>query len=166
MKRLRQYLGILIALIAYYCIHEGAHLIYALTHGVFNQINLMALGVQVDVFRNQMTDAQLGWFCLVGPIATFITAWVLVLFSKRICVLTNKIAKAIFWYSTLIFLLLDPLYLSVLYHLVGGGDMNGIRLLLPETIAAIAFGIVLIAHIVVVWKVLWPRYTQSFKEDN
>ena len=51
-KRARQYIGILAAVIAYYLVHEGAHLLYALFTGVFRQVNFMGLGVQVDVFVN------------------------------------------------------------------------------------------------------------------
>ena len=68
-KRTRQYIGILTALAAYYLVHEGAHLLYALLTGVFKQINLMGLGVQIDVYAERMTDAQLGIFCLVGALA-------------------------------------------------------------------------------------------------
>lgn len=78
-KRIRQYIGILCALVCYYIIHEGAHLFYALYHGVFKQINLMALGVQIDIYRDQLSDSQLGWFCLAGPLATFVLAWILIL---------------------------------------------------------------------------------------
>ena len=64
LKRTRQFLGIFIAIITYYLVHEGAHLLYALHIGVFKQINFMKLGVQVDVFAEQMTDTQLGiFFC-------------------------------------------------------------------------------------------------------
>ena len=61
-KRMRQYIGILAALAAYYLIHEGAHLLYALFTGVFKQIRLMGLGVQIDVCAERMTDMQLGIF--------------------------------------------------------------------------------------------------------
>lgn len=37
-KRMRQYIGILAAVAAYYLVHEGAHLLYALLTGVFKQI--------------------------------------------------------------------------------------------------------------------------------
>ena len=39
-KRTRQYIGILAALAAYYLVHEGAHLLYALLTGVFKQITM------------------------------------------------------------------------------------------------------------------------------
>ena len=34
-KRTRQYIGLLLAILSYYLIHEGAHLIYALAIGTF-----------------------------------------------------------------------------------------------------------------------------------
>lgn len=69
------------------------------------------------------------------------------------------------WYVTLALLLLDPLYLSVLCSLFGGGDMNGIRLLLPETAVRIAFAIIAVLHILVIWKRLLPMYTESFENN-
>lgn len=165
MKRIRQYVGILTALVVYYIIHEGAHLLFALANGVFKQINFMALGVQIDVFRDRMTDTQLGWFCLVGPLATFIVAWLFVLLSRRLRPVKNNAEKMLLaccWYTSIILLVLDPLYLSVIYRFVGGGDMNGIKLLIPETAAAITSGAVLVMHIFVLWKKLLPRYKKAF----
>lgn len=71
-KRIRQYIGLLAGIIAYYIIHEGAHFLYSLCLGVFKQINFMGLGVQVDVYSERMTQTQLGIFCLLGPVATII----------------------------------------------------------------------------------------------
>ena len=36
-KRARQYIGILAAVVAYYLVHEGAHLLYALFAGVYRK---------------------------------------------------------------------------------------------------------------------------------
>ena len=172
MKRIRQYIGIFTALVTYYIVHEGAHLIYAMSKGVFKQVNFMSLGVQVDIFRERMTDTQLGWFCLAGPIATFLFAWLLVLKSKRLCARLGAGAEhhspvllACCWYVSIIMLLLDPLYLSVIYRFVGGGDMNGIRLLMPEALACTLFGILFVLHLVVLWKVLLPRYKKGFEGE-
>ena len=55
-KRARQYIGILAA-VAYYLVHEGAHLLYALFAGVFKQINFMGIGVQIDVYAERMSEA-------------------------------------------------------------------------------------------------------------
>ena len=70
------------------------------------------------------------------------------------------------YYITLIMLLLDPLYLSVLYGLFGGGDMNGIALLLPEVAARILFGVLLVFHGLLFWKVVLPKYKMAFSEDT
>ena len=73
-KRVRQYVGLLSAIIAYYLIHEGAHLIYAIFTGVFKQINFMGLGMQIDIYSERMTQTQLGVFCLMGSVATLLFA--------------------------------------------------------------------------------------------
>jgi len=161
-KRARQYIGILAAVVAYYIIHEGAHLLSALLQGVFKQINFMGLGIQIDVYADQMTDTQMGIFCLAGAIATFVCGWILVLLRNKICTLKSPILKTIFWYVTIALLILDPLYLSVLCEFFGGGDMNGIRLLMPETAARIIFAVIGVLHIVVIWKYLLPRYKEAF----
>ena len=162
-KRKRQYIGILAAVVAYYIIHEGAHLVAALLFGAFKQINFMGLGIQIDIFRERLTDSQLGWFCLAGALSTFIVAWILVLMSRKICTAQTPLFKAIMWYVTLALLLLDPLYLSVLCGFFGGGDMNGIRMLLPEVAVRITFAILAVVQILVIWKYLLPKYSESFK---
>lgn len=161
-KRARQYIGILVAVMAYYIIHEGAHLLAALFMGVFKEVKFMGLGMQVDVFAERMTDTQMGVFCLAGTVATFLTGWILVLLCRKICAMESKVLKAVFWYVTIALLVLDPLYLSVLCGFFGGGDMNGIRLLMPEVVARILFAIIGVIHIVVIWKYLLPKYKESF----
>lgn len=71
-KRTRQCIGILFAIVAYYIIHEGAHLVMALMFHAFKKINFMWLGIQVDVYRDRLTDIQLGVFCIAGATATLI----------------------------------------------------------------------------------------------
>ena len=73
-----------------------------------------------------------------------------------------QVVLACCWYTSIVLLLLDPLYLSVIYRFVGGGDMNGIKLLIPEMAAASVFGIIFVLHLVVLWKVLLPRYQWAF----
>lgn len=164
-KRIRQYVGLVSALIAYYVVHEGAHFLYALSKGVFKKINFMGLGVQIDIFRERLSDSELGVFCLVGAIATFVVAWLLVLLRKKICGLASPVLKAIAWYTSIIMLVLDPIYLSLVYRFVGGGDMNGIKLLIPETAAAILFGAIAIVHLFVLVRVLLPRYKEAFMDN-
>ena len=163
-KRFRQYLGILAAVISYYIIHEGAHLLVALHYGVFKGINFMGLGMQIDVYAERLTDTQLGLFCLAGPVETLLFGWVLTLLAKRICTSKSKLFKAVMWYVSLAFLIIDPLYLSVLCGFFGGGDMNGITLLLPEVAAKILFGVILVINGLLFWKVILPKYKMAFSE--
>ncbi len=162
-KRIRQYVGLLSAVAAYYLIHEGAHLIYALCIGVFKQINFMWLGIQIDVHNTAMTELQMGIFCIAGALATFIAAYALVLLTEKICHSQSKPFKAIMYYITIIMLLLDPIYLSILCGFFGGGDMNGISLLIPEIAARIIFGVLLVVNGAVFWKLVLPRYSKSFQ---
>ena len=163
-KRFRQYIGILTAVIIYYFVHEGAHLLTALHYGVFKGINFMGLGMQIDVYAERLTDTQLGLFCLAGPVATLLFGWMLILLAKRICTSKSKLFKAIMWYISLSFLIIDPLYLSVLCGFFGGGDMNGITLLLPEVAARILFGVILVINGLLFWKVILPKYKMAFSE--
>ena len=161
-KRVRQYIGILAALAAYYLIHEGAHLLYALLTGVFRQINFMGLGVQIDVYAERLTDTQLGIFCLAGALATLCTGYLLSALAGRICRAKSKLLRASLYYITIALLLLDPLYLSVLCGFFGGGDMNGISLLGSELSARCLFGALLLVNGLVFWKRVLPTYKRSF----
>ena len=165
-KRTRQYLGLLSAVAAYYIIHEGAHLLYALCSGVFKEIHFMGLGIQIDIHRELLTDTQLGIFCLVGAVASQMAAYLMVLLTKTICRSPSKVLKACCYYITIALLLLDPVYLSLLSGFVGGGDMNGIAFLIPEMTARIGFGILLLINAVIFWKAVLPCYTDSFKEGK
>ena len=152
------------AVLAYYIIHEGAHLIYALITGAFKQINVMGMGVQIDIYAERITDIQLGIFCLVGSVATFVTAYTLVLFTNKIGKNSSKIFKACMYYITIAMLLIDPVYLSVLCGFFGGGDMNGISLLFPEIAVRIVYGIILAINIAVFMKIVLPKYQLAFSE--
>lgn len=164
-KRVRQLVGIFAAIVAYYLIHEGAHLLYAVCTGVFKQINFMGLGVQIDVCAERMTDTQLGIFCLVGALATFCVGYLLTALAKNICRAQSKLLRAMLYYITIAFLLLDPLYLSVLCDFFGGGDMNGIALLCPVWAARVIFGVLLLINGLVFWKRVLPIYQQSFSQQ-
>lgn len=165
-KRTRQYLGLLSAVIAYYMVHEGAHLIYSLCIGTFKQIRFMGIGIQIVTYSERMSSMQLGIFCAVGAVSTALAAYALTLFARRICGSGSRVFRACMYYITLVMLLLDPLYLSVLCGLFGGGDMNGISLLVPELPARLFFGLLLIINSLLFWKVILPQYRRSFAEDG
>ena len=161
-KRIRQYIGLFSAVLMYYITHEGAHLIYALSVGAFRKINFMGLGVQIGIYEEQMSNLQLGIFCLSGAAATMVTAYVLTLTASQICKADSKIFKACLYDITIAMLLIDPLYLSILCVFFGGGDMNGIALLFPEWAVRIFFGVMLVIHCLLFWRIVLPRYNRAF----
>ena len=164
-KRVRQYVGLLSAVIAYYLLHEGAHLLYALSIGAFKQINLMGLGMQIDIYAEKMTQTQLGVFCLLGSVTTLLTAYILLALIDKIRGISSKAIKACLYYITIAMLLIDPLYLSVLCGFFGGGDMNGIKLLVPEVAVRIIYGLVLIVNVFAFVKVVLPKYKLAFADE-
>ena len=161
----RKWLSLIIAILLYYVIHEGSHAIVALLYGVFEKIRILGLGVQVVANTEILTNFQTAIFCVVGSISTLLVAYLLVLFTKRIVESKNKLFKAICFYTTLAFLLLDPLYLTIVYKFVGGGDMNGILLFgVPEIIIQIIFRIIAIINIFLIIKKIYPAYKKSFSK--
>ena len=165
-KKRRQYVGLLLAILFYYVIHEGAHLIYALLIDVFKKVSIIGVGVQVDVFAERMTEIQMGIFCIAGSVATLITGYVLVAFTDKSIKVTSKVFKASMYYITMAMLFMDPLYLSILCSFFGGGDMNGISLLIPETVARIVYGIILLLNVVVFLKLVLPKYKLAFSNSE
>ena len=165
-KKSRQYIGLLSAIIAYYIIHEGAHLVYAYITGAFKEIKFMGLGMQIDIYSDRFTDQQMCVFCIVGSAATFVTAYLLVFLADKIVKAESKPFKACMYYITIAMLLLDSLYLSLLCGFFGGGDMNGITLLFPEIAARIGYGVLLIVNVFVFIKVVLSKYKAAFEEDN
>lgn len=163
-KRTRQYIGLLSAVIAYYLIHEGAHFLYALSIGAFKQINLMGLGMQIDIYAEKMTQTQLGVFCLLGSVTTLLIAYILIALIDKIKIISSKAVKACLYYITIAMLLIDPLYLSILCGFFGGGDMNGIKLLVPEAAARILYGLVLAVNAFVFVKIVLPKYKLAFAD--
>ena len=164
-KRARQYIGLFSAIVAYYLIHEGAHLIYALFTRVFKQINFMGFGMQIDIYSEKMTQTQISVFCLIGSVATLLSAYILIVLIGKIAKISSKVFKACAYYITIAMLLIDPLYLSVLCGFFGGGDMNGIKLVIPEVAARIIYGIILITNALVFVKIVLPKYKSAFLNE-
>ena len=166
MKRVRQYIGILAAAAAYYSVHEGAHLLCAVLFGAFKQIRFMGIGMQIDVYAERMTDGQMALFCVAGASATLFAGIMLAALAGKISRIKSKLLRAVMYYITIAFLLLDPLYLSILCGFFGGGDMNGISLLFSEWAVRIAFAGLLIINGWMFWKRVLPVYKESFSNGH
>ncbi len=161
-RNMRKAAALLTAIVLYYVVHEGAHLLYALKLGVFQRVAFTGLGVQIVSYREQMSDVQTAVFCMLGAAAALLAGWILVFVMPRILRSGSLFFRAVAFYTTVVFLLNDPVYLSVLYPYVGGGDMNGIKLMMPEGAARILFGVILGANLVMIVKYVYPAYRDRY----
>lgn len=160
---MRKWLALIAAVLLYYVIHEGSHLIDALIYGVFQKIRILGLGVQVVAQTELLTDTQTAVFCVVGCVSTLLAAYLLMTAAKPIGRRGNKMFKAVCFYTTIAFMLIDPIYLTVLYKFFGGGDMNGIILFgIPEIFLQIIFGVICLINVFLIVKKIYPAYKKSF----
>ena len=166
MRQVRQYIGILAAAASYYFVHEGAHLLCAVLLGTFKTIRFMGIGMQIDVYAERMTDVQMTLFCIAGAAATLFAGIMLAALARKMSRIKSKLLRAVMYYITIAFLLLDPLYLSILCGFFGGGDMNGISRIFPEWMARIVFAGLLILNSWIFWKRVLPVYKESFSNEH
>ena len=86
--------------------------------------------------------------------------------SGNICKIKSKLIRAALYYITIACLFIDPLYLGILCGFVGGGDMNGIKLLCPKPIARVIFCFLFVVSIFIFLKIVLPKYKVSFGEKK
>ena len=164
-KMLRQYVCLFLAVISYFTLHEGAHLLLALYYNVFEQVNFMGLGMQIAINREALSETQFIVFNIGGVVTTLVVGYVLVLLTKKIVTIKSKAVKAAFYYVTLTMLFTDCLYLAVLSSFFGGGDLNGIALLFPtEMMAKILFGVIGILNLFIFIRFVYPKYAAAYKD--
>ena len=84
--------------------------------------------------------------------------------SGSICKIKSKSVRASLYYITITLLMLDPLYLSIICGFVGGGDMNGIKLIFPEIAVRAMSGVLFIINGFLFWKKVLPSYKIAFSE--
>ena len=166
MRQVRQYIGILAAAATYYFVHEGAHLLCAVLLGTFKTIRFMGIDMQIDVYAERMTDVQMTLFCIAGAAATLFAGIMLAALARKMSRIKSKLLRAVMYYITIAFLLLDPLYLSILCGFFGGGDMNGISRIFPKWMARIVFAGLLIVNSWIFWKRVLPVYKESFSNEH
>lgn len=164
-KFARKIIGLLLAIICYYVVHEGAHLIYALCTGTFEEIIFKFPGMQIKARTEALNSVQIFTFCLIGAIASLMVGYILCGTIKGIARLKSNLLRAIYYYITIALLLTDPIYLSILCGFFGGGDMNGISLLIPELIARLIFGMIGLINFYIVIKLVVPSYSKAFNNN-
>lgn len=161
MKRfIRRYLYFILAGITYLIIHEGVHIIQALIFGIYKGISVLPLGIEVEIMQPlSIGGFKLAVFSGLSSVVTVLIGYVLFVFSPKILKLNKQPVKNYIYYVTFVFLLLDPVYMSLLSFFVGG-DINGIALGLNipyMTVRGIYF-VIAVFNTCLVYKKLYPAY--------
>lgn len=165
-KFARKMIGLILAILCYYIIHEGAHLLFALSTGTFEEIVFIFPGIQIKADTERLNKIQIFVFCLLGAVAALTVAYILCGISRVVEKIKSNMIRAILYYITIALLLTDPIYLSILCGFLGGGDMNGISLLIPEVIARLIFGMIGVLNFYIIIKIVVPSYSRAFKKSE
>lgn len=161
MRLVRKYLYFILAGITYLIVHEGVHIIQALIYGIYKGIKLLPLGVEVEVIQPlTISGLKLAAFSGLSSISTMLMGYVLFLLSPVVLKSKKQYLKNYIYYVTFVFLLLDPIYISILSNFVGGGDINGIALglHLPYMLVRSVYLIIAILNACLIYKKLYPAY--------
>lgn len=156
----RKYLYCLSAGLTYMIIHEGIHIIIAKSFGVYEVVKILPLGIEVEITQTlTIHGIRLALFSGLSSFTTTAIGYILFLLTPKVLSLKNQQIKNYIYYVALVFLLLDPLYISVLSFFVGG-DINGIALGLNLPYMGIRGVFIIIAALngYLVYKKLYPSY--------
>lgn len=163
-KNLKLWLGLFISIIIYYIIHEGTHLIQAILSGNFDYVRFVGIfGIEIMI-KEVPTGLELAMFSGLSSIVTILLGYFLIITISKIFMLKSKMMKIIFYYTTIILLVLDPIYMSILHRFIGGGDMNGVikGLGVSSVFVSIIFGILFIINSYIIIKKVYPAYKRNF----
>lgn len=161
MKRfIRRYLYFILAGITYLIIHEGVHIIQALVYGIYKGISVLPVGIEVEIMQPLTIGGfKLAAFSGLSSLVTILIGYVLFVFSPTILKLNKQPVKNYIYYVTFVFLLLDPVYMSLLSFFVGG-DINGIAsgLNIPYMAVRGIYFVIAAFNTYLVSKKLYPAY--------
>ena len=156
----RKYVYFLLAGITYLIIHEGVHIIQAQIFGIYEGIRLRTLGVEIIITQPLKIEGfKLAVFSGLSSLVTVLIGYILLVSSHKILKSNNQPVKNYIYYVTFVFLLLDPIYISMLSFVVGG-DINGIALGLNIPymfVRGICF-IIAVFNTYLVYNKLFPAY--------
>lgn len=164
MSNIRKYIYFILACLTYLIIHEGVHLIQALIYGIYKGINILPLGIEIEIIQPLTIGGfKLAAFSGFSSVVTLFIGYTLFILTPKILKSNNQPIKNYLYYVTFVFLLLDPIYISLLSIFVGG-DINGIALGLNIPYMAIR-GIWFVAaaiNVYLVSKKLYPAYIKNY----
>jgi len=123
----KKLLTFLIAFLIVILVHEGAHALVAAAYGELAAFQVHPYGFEV-IFKTPIAQRQgIEWGFISGAsnVITVLLGYLLLFFVKPIANMKNSFMSAVGYWLIMMFLLLDPLNLSVGPFLYGG-DIGGI----------------------------------------
>ena len=162
---LRRYFYTILAAATYMAIHEDADIIQALYLGVFEGIRVLPLGIEVLITQPlTIGGLTLALFSGLSSVLTISLGYLLLWLMPRILQLKSQPLQIYCYYVTLVFLLVDPFYISLISFFVGG-DINGIAkgLNLSYGIIRAFYLLIALVNFYLVRKKLYPTYVSAAK---
>ncbi len=156
----RKYWYCILAGLTYLIVHEGVHLIQALVYGIYQGIKILPLGIEVEIIQPlTIGGVKLAAFSGLSSAVTILIGYILFLLSPKVLKSKKQYLKNYIYYVTFVFLLLDPVYISVLSFLAGG-DINGIALGLniPYMFIRSVYFLAAVISVYLIYKKLYPAY--------
>jgi len=149
---MKNWLYFLIVVFIYFTVHEGTHALVSLIKGEFNSVVIHWYGPEV-IYNTAVDDRLPGikWALIAGlsGIVTISTGYILYFLRTYTYNLKNMDVKRVLYYATIVFLVIDPLYYSILTIFIGGkGDIAGISvgIRIPIWTVQVFFGIILLIN--------------------
>ena len=89
-KSMKKWLGVFLAIISYYIVHEGIHLLLALMFGVFEKVRFVGIwGIQIVTTEGSLNGVNLALFSGLSSMVTVLIGYILV-FNSSIYKINNK----------------------------------------------------------------------------
>lgn len=124
---MKKLLLILLAVLLYAFIHEGLHAVAASLFGEYEAFHIHPYGLEVT-FNTPVPERHgFQWTVISGlpNLVTILIGYLLYTERRNLAGLSSTFLRSLAFFGTLIFMLFDPLNLSIIPFLFGG-DVNGI----------------------------------------
>jgi len=149
---MKNWLYFLVVVFFYLTVHESTHALVSSIKSELNSFVIHWYGPEV-IYNTPVNDRlpEFKWALIAGlsGIVTISIGYVLFFLKTYIYNLKNLDLKRVLYYATIVFLVIDPLYYSVLTTFIGGkGDIAGISvgLRIPIWTIQVFFGIIFLIN--------------------
>lgn len=165
-QNLNKWAVLIWALLLYFAIHEGAKILYALFTGTYVDISFISLQYEAKIDIKSMSHAQQCCFWLIGSIATTFIGYIFFILTGKLLKSDRHWVHAFSYYITIVFMLLDPVYLGIASLMIEGGDMSGINTVMNEQIVRLIAELISIVNVILILKYFLPKHKTAWKDKK